>query len=200
MQVISGNQVVESTTGEVIQENGEVKDLILENRSDPIAELIAKTGSVPVHVAKAKELSVLPPVLSSYVGYPPSSPGDFLGQLINLTGAIVYFSGRFSPKVTDPNAPGYKTGEGFYTFLMKTDRILETEFRVGREIMTFKRNLILKCDGVKIRETVIWLIDQNGWFDWNVKVPVVFTRGADQPYFMQIIPDEAVEAFLNKAK
>lgn len=201
MQIVQGNRVIDTSTGETVEEIEQVRDLVLENRNDPIMELIIKSGSTPIHVTKAKELQVPAHVVSTYVGSAPDSPNSYLGQRIGITGCIVYYSGKFTPKVTDPNAPGYKTGEGFYTFLMKTDRTRPFEFRVGDRIIKKQIPVILKCDGVKIRETLIGLIDSYGWFDFKnpidntpVTVPVVFTReGTNNSFFMQILPEDISE-------
>lgn len=197
MQIVQGEKVIDPATGEVATEIDEIKDLVLQNRDDPIAQLIADSGSVPIHLAMARKLGIPAHIVSTYVGNPPSDPNDYLNQKIYLTGAIVYFSGRFTPKVTDPTQPGYKDGSGFYTFLMKTSMTKTLEYRVGKQVMEAKIPIVLKCDGVKIRDTIMQLIQDWSWYDWKdavtgdpIQIPVVFTRGGpNNSFFVQILPE-----------
>lgn len=182
-QVQSKGKLVDASTGEVIEDVNEVRDLILVEREDPIAELIRNSGAVPIHVAKAKELKIPAPVVSSYVGRAADSVKQHLNEKIMLTGAIVYFSGRFTPK--DPSTTD---GSGFYTFLMKTDILRPFEYRIGKEIHETSVPVVIKCDGVKVRDTMINLIDTWGWYDWEVKIPVVFSL-VDGSFYMEILPE-----------
>lgn len=185
MQIVKEGKIIESETGEVIDELSGVRDLILENRTDPIAELIARSGSVPIHVQKARELDIPASVVSTYIGNPAESANQHLNKRIEIIGAIVYFSGRFTPK--DPKE---HDGSGFYCFLLKTSETRQFEYRVGKEIHTTEVPVIIKTDGVKLRDTVISLIDTWGWYDWDVKVPVVFTRGgANNEFYIQVLPE-----------
>lgn len=205
MQIIKDGHLVESETGEVITQVEQVRDLVLENRNDPIMDLIEASGSVPIHARKAKELGVPAHIVSTYVGTQSVSANEYLNKKIHITGAIVYFSGRFTPKVTDPNAPGYKTGEGFYAFLLKTDMFREFKYESNDQLVKTKIPVVIKCDGVKVRETIIGLMEQYGWFDWHeveyddnfnpkmgkpIKVPVVFTRGGENnTFFITVLPE-----------
>lgn len=185
MQIVKNGKVIESETGQVIEDVNEVRDLILDNRTDPIAELIANSGAVPIHVQKARELGIAAHIVSSYIGNPADSANSHLNERIEITGATVYFSGKFTPK-----DPEIHDGTGFYCFLLKTNKTRTLEFRVGKEIKTVDVPVIIKIDGVKVRDTLINLIDTWGWYDWDIAVPVVITRGGpNNSFYIQVLPE-----------
>lgn len=185
MQITQHGKLVDAATGEVVEDVDGVRDLILENREDPIAELIRNSGSVPIHVQKARELGVPAPIVSSYIGNAADSANQHLNRRIELTGAIVYFSGRFTPK-----DPSQHDGSGFYCFLLKTSDTRKMEYRDGKVVKEIETPVIIKTDGVKLRDTIINLIDTWGWFDWDVKVPVVITRGGpNNEFYIQVLPE-----------
>lgn len=183
-QVIQNGHVIDSATGEMIEDIKDVQDLVLDNRAEAIRSLMAGEDDRFIHMSLARQFGIKPHVVSSYVGSQPDSAKQHLNEKIMVKGAVPYFSGSFTPK--DPKK---HSGEGFYTFLIKTGKVKEIEYKVGRELKTSQVPVIIKCDGVKVRDTMAELIRTYGPFDWDTEVPVVFTYSEDGAFYMQILPE-----------
>lgn len=184
---VVGNKVIDSSTGEIITEHGNITDVVIKDRYDKIMDIIKNTGAVPYHVQRAKELSIPIHTMTSYIGTPSLSVKDVIGRKVNLIGAIVYQSGRFTPK-----DPSKTDGSGFTAIILKTDEFKTVEFRDGKTVKEIRKPITIKTDGKKIVEVLLGLMESYGEFDWNgVKVPVVFSFDSSANAFgIDVLPLE----------
>jgi hypothetical protein len=190
-QIVSKDYVIDPFTGEVTQEVGKIVDNVLEGRSDPIEDLFSDKSNLPIHLKFQKEYNIPVHVMSEYIGNRPDSAKQHLNERIELIGAVPYFSGAYTPK-----DPSVNDGSGFYTFLIKTSKTREFSYKNGKQIVDVQVPVIIKCDGVKVRDIIAEFIKMWGPYDWKdvttgdtIKIPVVFTQEPDGAFYIQVLPE-----------
>lgn len=192
-QVEDKGQLVETKTGEVIEDVNQVRDLMVPDRDVFIGQLLSNTQR-PLHMQKLDELGLDPGkkavLLSRYVGQVPQKLEHHLNKVVTIVGAIVYWSGPFMSTKTN------RMEDGYYKNVMKLKETYEVEVRTSDRIVKRQRNIIIATSGKRVAQVLMPLIEAYGWFDWpeGVGVPVILTKDEDNNHLIEVVEPEEQES------
>lgn len=156
---------------------------------EPLAAMVA-TGKMPIHIAKAEEFQVPPKVLSSYIGVTAEPLTS--GKVIEVIGAIVWFSGPFNPKDGGPMQPGY------YKLLLKSAETIAVDVLVPPKSPNGKpkarrvsRHKVYSTSSKGVADMLLSIMATLGWFDWDESVWLSVTGNQSDGYKAEVLdPDD----------
>lgn len=156
---------------------------------EPIAAMVS-AGHVPIHIAKAEEFQVEPKMLSSYIGVTPEPLTS--GKVIEVIGAVVWFSGPFNPKDGGPMQPGY------HKLLLKSAEMVTADVLVpprtpgGKpKAKRVSRHKIYSTSSKGVADMLLAIMATLGWFDWDESVWLSITGNQSDGYKAEVLdPDD----------
>ena len=147
-------------------------DRFLPETIEPLAmmvePLVNETGSKFIHLAMARKLNVTEETLSEYVDAAWVDVKALVNQAVTVTGAIVWFSGPFSPQAeAEKPKEQRKLGRGYYKLLFKTTRYRTIKVPIGNKVHKFRQYMVFATSAKKICELGLTMIENHGWYDWE---------------------------------
>ena len=148
---------------------------------EPLAAMVdgfIRDGRMPIHIEMMQKFNVDSDIFSSYVGVPRVDLTKRMNQAVRIIGAIVWFSGAFTPK--EPAYEG-EVREGYYKVLLKAADIETVKnVPIDRKLYDIKYNLIIETSGKQVAELVLGLIAKHGWYDWPAGTYETLLFGGDK--------------------
>lgn len=166
---------IDPTTGEDMRTQSQQTKAL-----EPLAAMVdsmVTNGRMPIHIEMMQKFDKSSDEFSSYVGVPWIDVKKRLNQAVKVIGAIVWFSGAYSPQ-----KPAYEgeVREGYYKVLLKTSELeVIKNVPIDRKLYDIKYNVIVQTSSKKVAELVLGLIAKHGWYDWPAGTYETILFGGD---------------------
>lgn len=150
-------------------------------------------------LAERTELSIKErsKMLASYSHDRVDLVGDHMNEVMDILGAMVKYHEPYVPKSGGSVAPGY------FRIILKTNILIDHDMVIRKQVVTFKRNLLLSVSANECVKYFLTLIESDRWFDFEEPVTGYFSGSKDSGYsFNTLTEDEvaAVEEILAQVK
>lgn len=166
MQINTGKHVIESKTGEVIEDFVNLKDLVLVNREDYISDIFVGEKGKPIQLVFAEMYKKTPAEVQTYIGQLPKKASEYSGKIIRAIGATPWFSGGFTRMADD------QWDDGFHKILIKLDETYEKDIIIDKQVKTLVRNVIIATSGKRVAQFFAQMIELYGAYDFPFGVSI----------------------------
>lgn len=187
VKIVDGH-VIDQHTGEQLDlvPYQEPEDVYLSSALDELAGQI-ESGHTPMYITKAQELSVPDSVISDYLGVESEKLEDHVGHVYTIKGAIIWYSGNYSPK--DGNGDMER---GYNTLLMLTTTSRKIAVMDGDNSVTVEVPLVLRTSSKHIAAVMLPLMQKYGWYNWERPVRIMFSGTNSKGFHARILEQEQV--------
>jgi hypothetical protein len=116
----------------------------------------------------------------------PKGQKGHMNEVMEILGAMVQYHPPYVPDGGGPIAPGY------FHVIVKTNIVRELEMVVAKQVVTFKKNLLLSLSSDAPVKFFLTLIESDKWFDFDEPIIGYFSGSKTSGYsFSTLNEDEA---------
>ncbi len=200
-------QYIDNETGEAYEETDTQTSLVPMNFAatqvtGPFVAYEAKYGQDVFSLAERKlagRTDLTPSqqrtMLASYSHNVVELVGDHMNEVMSILGAMVKYHEPFVPKQGGAVQPGY------FRIILKTNIMRDHDIVIKKQVVTFKRNLLLSVSANELVKYFLTIIESDKWFDFDNPITGYFSGTKDTGYTFNIPTDEemaVLEEILNQ--